>query len=123
MLRRIAVFTITASMVLAMGALSGSAGEITKNGKRPMVVETIQDAEGHDHQILHGKSACAFSGLNDEYLAVHEFEGPAGDQVGADGFGRTQNWGQLSKEDKAAYTEFGAHPGQACRGNAEPPPE
>ena len=110
MARRILIFVATTAMVLGMSAFTASAGEITKNKDRPMVVETITDENGHDHQILHGKSACAFSGLNDEYLNEYDnFEGPAGDQVASDFFGRTQNWGQIPKAFRPPFT-----PGDAC---------
>lgn len=58
------------------------------------VYEEIDNELVHvgDGQILHAKSHCAFSGLNDEYLAEQPEEGPA-----SDGFGRTQSYGQLVK--------------------------
>ena len=122
MFRRMVVFVAMTAMVLAISAVTGSAGEITKNGKRPMVVETISTPDG-DHQILHGKSACAFSGLNDEYIHEYEFEGPAGDQIASDDFGRTQNWGQIPKEVRDFLATVGAHPGDACNGNTGGEPE
>lgn len=101
MLKRLLVFVVTTAMVLAMSALAAPAGEINGKGERPMVVETTPDG----HQILHGKSACAFSGLNDEYLAEQPEDG-----VASDGFGRTQNWGQIPKDFRP--TDF--NPGDAC---------
>ena len=111
MLKRIVVLVVMASMVLAFSAFTASAGEINGKGERPMVVGVVDG-----HTILHGKSACAFSGLNDEYLAEQPEDG-----VASDGFGRTQNWGQLSQEDKATFAAFGFHPGQACNPNIGEP--
>lgn len=105
MVKRLLVIVVTTAMVLAMSAFTATAGEITGQGETPMVVETTPDG----HQILHGKSACAFSGLNDEYLAEQPEDG-----VASDGFGRTQNWGQISKADRDFLTSIGVSPGNAC---------
>ena len=109
-MRRLITVVVAASMMLALSASIGFAGEITGNGKRPMVVETTPDG----HNILHGKSACAFSGLNDEYvLGIPDPE-----------FGRTQNWGQIPKEIRAEAQSFGFNPGVGCnptRSGGEPP--
>lgn len=113
MLRRLIVFVATTAMVLAMSAVASTAGEITGTGDTPMVVDVVDG-----HTILHGKSACAFSGLNDEYLEEQPEDG-----VASDGFGRTQNWGQLDKETRAFLTSIGFSPGNACnptRGGGEP---
>ena len=108
MLRRILVFVATTAMVLAMSALAAPAGEINGQGNRPMVVGVTPDG----HTILHGKSACAFSGLNDEYIAEQPEDG-----VASDGFGKTQNWGQVGKEGRAFLTSVGSNPGIACNPN------
>lgn len=82
-----AAFSV-AALVLSMGAGAVLAGEITGNGR--------------SLQPMHGKSLCAFSGLNDKITA----EEP----------GRTQSYGQLVR---AGYKDFydnvlGASPGVAC---------
>ncbi|MBT8240578.1 MAG: hypothetical protein KJN63_05065 [Acidimicrobiia bacterium] len=103
MLKRFVVLLVMASMVLAFSAFTASAGEINGKGERPMVVETVDTPEG-DFQILHARSECAFSGLNDEYLLG----------LPSDGFGRTQNWGQIPKGDRDFLKSVGFNPGVAC---------
>jgi hypothetical protein len=108
--------------VVGLSAGSAFAGEINGKGERPMVVESypILDENGEPvlnpvtgqpefGHVLHGKSECAFSGLNDEYIFEQPEEGPA-----TDGFGRTQNWGQLPKETRDFLRTVGAHPGDSC---------
>ncbi len=56
---------------------------------------------------LHGKSECAYSGLNDNFVLGH----PVPDE---DGFSRTQSWGQVGKEGRAFLTSIGLNPGIAC---------
>ena len=77
------------SALLALSA-AATAGEITGNGK------SLKNDDG----TLNGRSACAFSGLNDT--------------PGEDGFGHTQSWGQLPKVLKEMFTLIGLHPGTAC---------
>lgn len=86
--------------LLAGGAI---AGEITGNGK---------SLKTGPH-TLHGKSACAFSGLNDTY---------SGDPSvpDEDGFFRTQSWGQIPKMIRDIIRAFGFHPGDSC--NPTKPP-
>ena len=93
--RRFITVLVAAVMVLSLTASAAFAGEITGKGKTPMVVEVTEDG----HTILHGKSACAFSGLNDEFV------------LGLPNDGRTQNWGQIPK---AVRDTFGFNPGDAC---------
>ena len=84
---------------LVLGALATTtyAGEITGNGK------SLKNDDG----TLNGKSACAFSGLNDTF---------SGDPTvpDDDGFTRTQNWGQLAKEVRDILKSVGFNPGNAC---------
>lgn len=94
------------ALVLSALATTGHAGEITGNGK------SLKDADGN----LNGKSACAFSGLNDTF---------SGDPTvpDEDGFTRTQNWGQLPKAVKDFLKSIGFNPGVACnptRSGGEP---
>jgi hypothetical protein len=88
--------------VAAMAAGGGSAlaGEVTGSGK-PLWTSTISTPQG-DFHTLHGQSACAFSGLNDEFILD-------GDQTAP----RTQSWGQ----EVRTSTPTGGHagvPGTAC---------
>lgn len=69
------------------------AGEITGNGKW---------IAGDADAPLHGKSACAYSGREDDPESG-EFKGTI-----------AQAWGQLSKEVRDFLTSVGFHPGDAC---------
>ena len=105
MRRALAGFTLCA-LLLGVAGNTALAGEVTGTGK------SLKQPDGG----LHGKSACAFSGLNDTY---------SGDPTvpDADGFFRTQNWGQISKPDRAFLTSIGVYPGAACNptiGEPEP---
>jgi hypothetical protein len=89
--------SLCAACVLAVAANSAVAGEITGNGK------ILKNSDG----TLNGKSECAYSGLNDIW-------GGDPDVPGADGFFRTQSWGQLSQATRAFLTSIGRNPGKAC---------
>jgi hypothetical protein len=80
---------------LFAGAAMG--GEV--NGKG----ESLKNPDG----TLNGKSACAFSGLNDTY---------SGDPStpDADGFFRTQNWGQIPLAIRLVIMAMGGSPGNSC---------
>jgi hypothetical protein len=82
----------------AVVAGSASAGEMTGSGKWIAGSETAP---------LQGKSDCAYSGLNDNYVLGN----PLPD---ADGFTRTQSWGQLDKATRDFLTSIGGNPGNAC---------
>jgi hypothetical protein len=94
------VLTRAILCAVAVAALSVNvalAGEVTGNGK------SLKNADG----TLNGRSECAFSGLNDTF---------SGDPAvpDADGFYRTQNWGQVGKEGRAFLTSIGVDPAHAC---------
>ncbi|HEX9848614.1 MAG TPA: hypothetical protein VGB33_09365 [Acidimicrobiia bacterium] len=97
MKRSLLVAVLAALMVTAIGASAAFAGEITGNGK------SLKNDDG----TLNGHSACAFSGLND--TSTGDPEGPD-----ADGFFRTQSWGQIPKEVRDFVGTVGLHPGDAC---------
>lgn len=80
-----------------MAGNTALAGEVTGKGK------SLKLPDG----TLHGKSLCAFSGFNDTY---------SGDRnvPDADGFFRTQNWGQIDKPVGEFLTTIGVAPGSAC---------
>jgi hypothetical protein len=88
---------LCAAGALAIGANSALAGEITGNGKN------LKQDDG----TLHGRSECAFSGLNDVWSGDP-------DVPGADGFFRTQSWGQLSQATRYFLRSAGMGPGDAC---------
>ena len=97
-MRRIFAVAACVAAVASVGAGSAFAGEITGNGKW---------IAGSPDEPLNGKSECAYSGQNDTY---------SGDPAvpDADGFYRTQSWGQVGKEGRAFLTSIGVNPGIAC---------
>lgn len=95
--RMLAVAACTAAVV-GVGAGSAFAGEITGNGKW---------IAGSDAAPLNGKSDCAYSGQNDNFVLGNHVPD-------ADGFTRTQSWGQVGKEGRAFLTSIGLNPGIAC---------
>ena len=80
------------ALALAFCGATASAGEITGNGK------SLKTGE---HSVQ-GKSICAFSGLNDEYI------------LGDEEANHTQSWGQIPKWLKEVLTLIGESPGVAC---------
>jgi hypothetical protein len=101
---RLNTLAVTALVVVAfalLGAASAFAGEVTGSGRY---------IAGSDSAALHGKSDCAYSGLNDNY--VFGTAGPGNPDE--DGFTRTQNWGQVGQAGRAFLTSVGANPGIAC---------
>lgn len=94
------------AVILGAFATTGYAGELTGSGK------SLKNEDG----TLNGRSACAFSGLNDTYTGDPT-------EPDEDGFFRTQNWGQLAAAVKAFLTSIGSNPGNACnptRSSGEP---
>jgi len=89
MRRSLLTALMSAVLVVVLGAGVAFAGEITGTG------ESLKNDDG----TLNGRSACAFSGLDD------------GDE---DAFDKTQNWGQLDKETRAFLASIGFHPSVAC---------
>ncbi len=73
------------------------AGEITGNGR------SLKQPDG----TLHGKSECAFSGLNDGFTGDPNVPDE-------DGFFRTQSWGQIPKEFRDVLTADGISPRALC---------
>jgi hypothetical protein len=86
----------SAALLASAGAGSAFAGEITGNGKW---------IAGSESAPLNGKSDCAYSGVNDNYVLGN----PVPD---ADGFTRTQSWGQVVSQQPGAG--LGGVPGTAC---------
>ncbi len=97
MRRALMAVILGAVLFVALGANLAFAGEITGNGK------SLKNEDG----TLNGNSECAFSGLNDTF---------SGDPSvpDADGFFRTQNWGQIPKADRDFLVSIGVMPGTAC---------
>ena len=96
--KRLLVVAACGLTVSALGAGSALAGEITGNGKWIAGSETAP---------LHGKSECAYSGLNDNYVLGNEVPDE-------DGFTHTQSWGQVGREGRAFLTSLGLNPANAC---------
>jgi hypothetical protein len=84
----------SAATVGGLSAAPAFAGEITGNGKW---------IAGSEEAPLQGKSDCAYSGQNDTF---------SGDPSvpDADGFTRTQSWGQVIR----SAGPLGGVPGEAC---------
>jgi hypothetical protein len=91
MMKRGRTIAFLVSGMLAISATGASAGEITGNGEDTPIRSGV------------ASSVCAFSGLND-------FEDP-------EFTGRTQNWGQIDRADRAFLRSIGVSPGVLCRGN------
>jgi hypothetical protein len=91
-MRRGILALVIVLVAAAVGASSAFAGEITGNGK-----PTGAPANAN--------SECSFSGLDDP---------------DDDGFVHTQNWGSLSKEQRAFLASIGVAPGTACNGHLNP---
>ena len=89
---------VTVAAFGLVGTQAAYAGEVTGNGG------SLKNPDGS----LNGASICAFSGLNDT------FSGDP-DVPDADGFTRTQNWGQIPLEGRQFLTSIGVNPGNACK--------
>jgi hypothetical protein len=90
--RRAILALVVVLVTAAIAAGSALAGEITGNGK-----PTAAPANAN--------SECSFSGLDDP---------------DNDGFVHTQNWGQLSKEERAFLASIGVAPWTLCNGHLSP---
>jgi hypothetical protein len=80
---------VCAVSILVVGANAALAGEITGNGK------SLKNPDG----TLNGRSACAFSGQEDD---------PSETGLIA------QSWGQIEKAVRDFLATIGLHPGEAC---------
>jgi hypothetical protein len=88
---------VTVLAIASLGANVALAGEVTGSGK------SLKNPDG----TLNGKSECAFSGLNDTFTGDP-------DVPDADGFTRTQNWGQVGREGRLFLTSIGVNPANLC---------
>ena len=111
-MKRVLAVLICAAFVLALSAVTASAGEVTGNGKPLWTNTTDWDAPGH---TLHGKSACAFSGQEDtQFPASPDYDPKSG---------HAQSWGQIPKAGRLFLTSIQMNPGIACnptRATTEP---
>ena len=89
-LNRLGLAACTAS-ILCLSASVAFAGEITGNGK------SLKNPDG----TLNGKSACAFSGREDD-PSDPLFRGDI-----------AQSWGQIAKAIRNTFPDF-LHPGVSC---------
>ena len=67
-----------ATALVGTGASAAAAGEITGKGKSLATVET---GDPDFPLVIHGKSICAYSGLNDEYVQAQLNDDPRDDAV------------------------------------------
>lgn len=95
---RLFAAVVAVAALPAVGGGAAFAGEITGSGKW---------IGGSESAPLQGKSECAYSGLNDNFVLGN----PVPDE---DGFVRTQSWGQLDQATRAFLTSIGVNPGVAC---------
>lgn len=91
-LRRAVLALVVVVLAVAVSAGSAFAGEITGNDK-----PTAAPANAN--------SECSFSGQDD---------------ADDDGFGRTQNWGQIPKEMREFLASIGVAPWTLCNGHKNP---
>ena len=88
------ISTIIVTAIVAVGLSSTAvAGEITGNGKW---------IAGSEEAPLHGKSACAYSGREDDPTDP-VFKGTM-----------AQAWGLIAKSTRDFLATIGMHPGDAC---------
>ncbi|MEO7447552.1 MAG: hypothetical protein ABI336_04700 [Humibacillus sp.] len=98
-----AVALVAALGISIVGASGAFAGESTGSGKTTPISQ------------YRAASICSFSGQNPE-----RFLDPKDPNYEP---GHTQSWGQIPKAERAFLRTIGLSPGEACRGNAEPPTE
>ena len=101
MRQKIVAATICAFAMSALGAGSAFGGEITGNGK-PLWTNTDQWDAPH---TLHGQSACAFSGQEDD-----QYGAGLNPDYNPDAF-HAQSWGQIARYANGA---LGGVPGTEC---------
>ena len=100
--KRMLAVVVCAITMVGVSASSALAGEITGNGK-PLWTNTQEWEAPH---ILHGKSACAFSGQEDNQFPDNPDYDPNA--------GHAQSWGQIPKAGRDFLTSIGSNPGIAC---------
>ena len=105
-MRRIFAVAACVAAVMGLGAGSAFAGEVTGKGRY---------IAGSDAAPLHGKSACAYSGVNDNYALGNIKTDESGNLIpDADGFTRTQSWGQVVRNaGPLGGAAFGCNPNRA----------
>ncbi len=97
---RLLALAACAVAVMGVSASAAFAGEITGNGKPLWTSTTVDPVTGEVSHTLHGKSACAFSGQEDDQF----LGGPAAGN-------HAQSWGQIARSAGGA---LGGVPGTAC---------
>ena len=101
MRKRSVAAAICAVGVVSLGAGTALAGEITGNGK-PLWTNTTEWDSPH---TLHGQSACAFSGQEDDQYGAGQ-----NPDFNPDAF-HAQSWGQIARFAGGA---LGGVPGTEC---------
>ncbi len=98
-LTRIATALGAATFILALGASSALAGEVTGNG---LLI------------VVHGHSACAYSGQEDLQFFYDDEDTLAKDEATRGDPGHAQSWGQIPKAVRDELSAMGLHPAVAC---------
>ena len=101
-MRKMLLAAVLCAAVAGVSVGAASAGEVTGNGK-PLWTNTDQWDAFHE---LHGKSACAFSGQEDDQFPDSPDYNPNA--------GHAQSWGQIPKDFRDILTSIGENPGIAC---------
>lgn len=76
--QRVAAVATCAAALVSLGAGTASAGEITGKGKS---LATVPSEGGHADFVIHAKSICGYSGLNDEYVLAQLDDDPTNDDA------------------------------------------
>lgn len=106
-MRRIATALCGVALILSLGAGTVFAGEITGTGRSLKVEDG-----GKWGTFLHARSACAYSGQeDDQYLDAN---GDPRAVVVRGEPGHAQSWGQIPKWFRDILTAEGFNPGMAC---------
>lgn len=100
MRRRVLAAAVCSVALFGLSVGSALAGEVTGNGK-PLWTNT--DDWNVEHHTVHGASACAFSGQEDDQF-------PESPGFNPDAF-HAQSWGQIARFAQGA---LGGVPGTAC---------
>jgi len=98
-MKKLIAGAVLALSVMGVGG-NAFAGEVTGSGKGG------PNDDGIPGMVGNAASECAYSGLED---GSENPEAPSGP-------GTAQNWGQIPKPVRDEISQFGAHPGDACRG-------
>jgi hypothetical protein len=100
--KRVAAAIGATAVVLALGAGSAFAGEVTGNGQ-------LKD--------VNGRSFCAFSGQEDLQWFTDDTDAVRLENPVKGEPGHAQSWGQIDQATRAFLTSIGQNPGLSCNPN------